>query len=267
MESLKALGSTSSAGFVTSVRVGATDSCMARGGRFMGMRLGDSRLLSESTLDWYRGKGEGVVVEVWAGPAEGLGASWPVAGLVAACLTDPARIVKGSCTTRIARNQDLRSQSHSLSISKAPNTNPGSRNIGKRVGAAWATLVRLSKSGATKGPVKLLISMGLRKTKIGSCSNRRKSSVRATTYRTFSAVYWRPVSLPRGLDNDSSAESGARSFFFFFLDDLRFVAALAVGCCWSSAFAGFRPVRPRLASRPFAAPSSGAVSGTANCSS
>ncbi|KAE9273905.1 hypothetical protein PF001_g27299 [Phytophthora fragariae] len=83
MESLKALGSTSSAGFVTSVRVGAADSWMARGGRFMGMRLGDSRLLSESTLDWYRGRDEGVVVEVWAGPAEGLGASWPVAGLVA----------------------------------------------------------------------------------------------------------------------------------------------------------------------------------------
>ncbi|KAE9059475.1 hypothetical protein PF010_g30601, partial [Phytophthora fragariae] len=71
--------------------------------------------------------------------------------------------------------------------------------------------------------------MGLRKTKIGSCSSRRKSSVRATTYRTSSTVYWRPVSLPCGLDNDSSAESGARSFFFFFLDDLRFVAALAVG--------------------------------------
>ncbi|KAE9084346.1 hypothetical protein PF010_g20870 [Phytophthora fragariae] len=47
----------------------------------------------------------------------------------------------------------------------------------------------------------------------------RKSSVRAMTYRTSSVVYWRPKSLPCGLDTDSSAESGARSFFFFFLDD------------------------------------------------
>ncbi|KAE9290925.1 hypothetical protein PF001_g19395 [Phytophthora fragariae] len=52
VDSSKALGITLSVGFATSVRADAADSCMASGGRFMGMRLGDSKLLSESTLDW-----------------------------------------------------------------------------------------------------------------------------------------------------------------------------------------------------------------------